>query len=91
MNFANWLENKNESYNYNPSIDGPPLEPHTISGAEVQIRQLATNIRTTFGLDPKWKDYQQQFQQATALLEKAASLLDDGTMSGDLRNAKQRP
>jgi hypothetical protein len=43
--------------NYNQNIDGPPLEPATISGAQVQIRQLAFNIRTTFVLDEKFIQY----------------------------------
>jgi hypothetical protein len=85
-NFYHWLQ----EVSYNQSIDGPPLQPHTISGAEVQIRQLASNIRTTFNLDPQWKDHQQQILKATQLLDQAADMLDDGSMGGDLRNAPHK-
>jgi hypothetical protein len=60
---------------YTPSIDGPPLEPHTISGAEVQIKQLASHIRTSFNLDDRWTQYHQQIAQAAELLNQAADLL----------------
>lgn len=85
--FYNWLQ----EVSYNQSIDGPPLMPKSISGAEVQIRTLASNIRTTFNLDPQWKEYQQQILKATELLDQAADMLDEsGKMSGDLRNAAHK-
>ena len=80
---------ENENYNYTPTIDGPPLEPHTISGAEVQIRQLSTNIRTTFNLDPRWNQYRNQIIEATNLLDKAADLIGN-VMSGEERNTPHR-
>lgn len=80
---------ENESYAYTPSIDGPPLEPHTISGAEVQIRQLATNIRTTFNLDERWKQHHQQILQATKMLDEAANMIGN-IMSGEERNTPHR-
>ena len=52
-------------------------QPDTISGAEVQIRTLAHNIRTAFSNDPKWNEYELQIQQATMLLDRAAGMLDD--------------
>lgn len=75
-----------ENLLYRPEIDGPPLNPHTISGAEVQIKQLASNIRTSFGLDPQWQDHKQRIIKAMNLLDQAAGLLDDGTMGGKMRN-----
>jgi hypothetical protein len=69
---------------YRPSIDGPALEPTTIAGAEHQIQSLATQIRTTFGIDPSFKEFNQQIQQATKLLEQAANLLGNN-MSGEQR------
>lgn len=80
---------ENENYSYTQSIDGPPLEPHTISGAEVQIRQLAKNIRTTFNLDERWKQYHAQILQATRLLDEAANTIGN-IMSGEERNSPHR-
>jgi hypothetical protein len=97
MNEANLDENTEEikphpmktrkgmSVPYNPSIDGPPLKPGTISGAEMQIKELATQIRTTFGLDPKWDDHKKQILDATKLLDQAADSIGD-YMDGDKRN-----
>lgn len=76
---------KGMSVTYNPSIDGPPLKPSTISGAEMQIKELATQIRTTFGLDPKWADHKDQIVAATKLLDQAADSIGD-YMDGDKRN-----
>jgi len=76
---------KGMSVPYNPSIDGPPLKPGTISGAEMQIKELATQIRTTFGLDPKWADHKKQILDATKLLDQAADSIGD-YMDGSLRN-----
>ena len=70
---------------YSERIDGPPLNPHTISGAENQIRALASNIRTTFNLDPRWKKYRDQILASTKHLEEAADALGE-KMSGDERN-----
>lgn len=80
---------ENENYNYAPSIDGPALEPHTINGAEMQIRQLARNIRTTFNLDERWKPYHAQILQATKLLDEAANTIGN-IMSGEERNTPHR-
>lgn len=80
-----WRANEN----YTASIDGPPLEPHTISGAEYQIRHLARNIRTTFNLDDRWKQYQQQISQATQLLDQAANTIGN-IMSGEERNTPHK-
>ena len=82
--YDEWRINE-EGYAYNSSVDGPPLEPHTIHGAENQIRTLARNIRTTFGLDPKWQQYKQQILKATQQLDEAANILGE-EMSGDERN-----
>ena len=83
------IEMYNESPNWNrvysASIDGPPLKPVSISGAEVQIRELAIQIRTTFGLDEKWNDHKQEILDATQLLDKAADQLGK-EMDGDKRN-----
>jgi hypothetical protein len=82
--FKEW-QIENENYSYSQHIDGPPLEPHTISGAEVQIRQLARNIRTTFNLDERWKQHHQQILKATELLDQAANAIGEA-MSGEERN-----
>jgi len=76
---------KGKSVTYSPSIDGPPLKPYTISGAEIQNKELATQIRTTFGLDPKWDDHKKQILDATKLLDQAADSIGD-YMDGSLRN-----
>jgi len=78
-----------EGYSYTPSIDGPALQPHTISGAEVQIRQLASNIRTTFNLDERWKEHHTQILQATKLLDDAANMIGN-VMSGEERNTPHK-
>jgi hypothetical protein len=70
---------------YIPSIDGPPLKPSTIAGVEVQIRELATQIRTTFGLDEKWDDHKNQIFDATKILDQAADQIGR-KMDGDKRN-----
>lgn len=67
--FTEWKMNES----YNPNIDGPPLEPHTLMGARTQIQILARNIRTTFGLDEKWNS--QAIHDATQHLEQAAMAL----------------
>ena len=93
-NFQEWLKTNtplHEYYGtYEPSLDGPPLLPHTISGAEIQIRHLASNIRTTFGIDPRWQDHKQRIHKVMELLDKAAGLLDDGTMNGEMRNTPHK-
>jgi len=65
--FQKWMENQ--------VSNEPLLQPYTLSGAEKQIRMLATNIRTTFGLDPKWESYKEQILAATQHLEEGANLL----------------
>lgn len=60
---------------YRASIDGPPLNPHTISGAENQIRELARQIRTTFGIDERWRVHKPQIVQACSILDKAADII----------------
>ena len=65
-------------YAYSPSIDGPPLEPKSIHGAENQIRTLAANIRTTFNLDPRWARYKDQILAATKHLDEGADALGTG-------------
>ena len=78
-----------QDYSYTQSIDGPPLDPHTISGAEVQIKQLARNIRSSFNVDERWKQYQRQISQATEMLEQAADLLGK-IMSSEERNTPHK-
>jgi hypothetical protein len=81
--FSQWSEN----CNYNPSIDGPPLDPHTIAGTEVQIRTLARNIRSSFVHRPnnRWKNYRDQIFKATELLDQAANSIGEN-MDGQNRN-----
>ena len=84
-----WLLSKNINENVIVALDGEPLKPRTISGAERQIRQLALEIRTTFGLDERFKNHP-GIQACSKLLEQAASVLDDGSLSGEERNAPHR-
>jgi hypothetical protein len=72
-------------YLYSQSIDGPPLEPTSISGAENQIRTLARNIRTSFNFDPRWKKFQDQILSATKHLDDGANMLGKN-MSREERN-----
>ena len=76
-----------KEWNYQPTIDGPALDPHTISGAEVQIRTLARNIRSSFVYMPnsKWADYRDQIFKACEMLDQAANTIGDN-MSGEIRN-----
>lgn len=80
--YKKWVES---AHPYSQSIDGPALSPTTIHGAENQIRVMALNIRTTFGLDKRFN--KAAIYKACELLEQAASLLDDGTLTGDTRNS----
>lgn len=73
-----------ENYNFNPHIDGQALSPHNISGSEVQIRHLARHLRTSFGLDPSFKDHP-QIAKAIELLDQAADIIGHD-MSGEDRN-----
>ncbi len=82
--YTNWLKKENSDI-YRPEIDGPPLKPKTIAGAEQQIRHLAYEIRGTFGSDPRLQAYKWQIQQATEMLERAASIIGN-VMSGEERN-----
>lgn len=55
--------------------------PGTLYEEAFQLKQKATDLRTTFGRDPKFSQFKEQIFQATLLLEKAADLLqvDDPT------------
>jgi hypothetical protein len=81
-----------EQITYQPLIDGPPLDPHTISGAEVQMRTLATHIRSNFVHIPnsKWLNFRNQILKACELLEQAANTIGEN-MDGELRNQKSVP
>lgn len=81
--FKEW----NEQIIYQPTIDGPPLDPHTISGTEVQIRTLASHIRSNFIHIPnsKWMDYKNQILTACEMLDRAANTIG-ANMDGELRN-----
>ena len=72
---------------YQPTIDGAPLDPRTIAGAEVQIRTLALRIRSNFVHIPnsQWSDYRNQILKATELMDQAANTIGEN-MSGELRN-----
>jgi len=87
--YKSWKINE-AAYAYTQSIDGPPLHPHTIAGAEVQIRTLAMNIRTTFKLDEKFAQFHEQIMKATTLLEQAADTIGQGDMSGEARNTAHK-
>ena len=80
-NFFEWAARLNEM-NYDQKLDGPPLMPHHISGAENQIRTLARNLRTTFNLDPEFQAHHEQIFKAAQLLDQAADIIGD-TMLGD--------
>ncbi len=76
-----WME-----LNFSQQIDGPALTPKNISGAEIQIRGLARNLRTTFLLDdPNFASHTEQIKEAISLLEKAADVIGRD-MSGDVRS-----
>ena len=60
--------------------DGPPLEPHTISAAENQIRILARNIRTTFNHDPNFVRFRDVLLKATNLMDDAAGIIGHAAM-----------
>ena len=79
----------NENYNYTPSIDGQPLNPHTIAATEQQIRYLARHIKSSFQLDDKWKKYEQQISLTTQLLDQAADTIGD-VMSAEERNTPHK-
>ena len=83
--FKEW----NEQVTYQQSIDGPPLDPHTISGAEVQIRTLALHIRSNFIHIPnsKWRDYRNQILAASEMLDRAANTIGEN-MDGEVRNQR---
>jgi len=83
--FKTWI---NEAH-YDPNIDGPPLRPMTIAQAEAQIRELATYIRTTFGVDPRFTEHKSNIFQATQSMEGIANQLTEG-MGDDLRNQAHR-
>lgn len=74
-----------ENVTFNPNIDGEPLNPKTIAGAEVQIRTLARNIRTSFGLDKSFGNNHQSIHKAAELIDQAANIIGND-MDGDLRN-----
>lgn len=73
-----------ETLSYIPEIDGPPLLPKHIHGAEVQIKNLAGNIRTTFGLDERYAKFKMQINKAADLLDEAANLIGN-VMSSEER------
>lgn len=85
--FNHWV---NESFVYNQQIDGPPLKTHTIAAAEVQIRQLALELRTSFGLDKRFEQYHDQIFKAAELLEKAVSTLESVRARGIDRNTPHK-
>jgi hypothetical protein len=66
-----------EMANYNPQLDGQPLKPTTISGAQNQIFELARNIRTTFMLDERFKPYAQYLRECEESLDHAAHVLSN--------------
>ena len=84
--FNEWMYTLSERLNYDQRVDGPPLHPNTISGAEVQIRYLASEIFTTFCVDPQFQQYREQIMQARSLMEQAADALGQG-MAPELRSA----
>lgn len=78
--FKEWTET------FNQNIDGPPLTPDTIMGAENQLKALARNIRTTFLLDPRFKN-NPGILEATNLIDKAADVIGND-VDGSLRQTK---
>jgi hypothetical protein len=78
-----------EYFNYQPAIDGPALDPSTISGSEVQIRTLARNIRSSFVHLPNspWIDFRDQILKACEILEQAVNIVGNN-MDGELRGKK---
>jgi len=88
ISFKEFRERYQESgYGYSQHLDGAPLKPKTIVGAEEQIYELAREIRTTFGLDKRWAMYKNQIVRATSMMDDAAKLLGEG-MSGEERSTE---
>jgi hypothetical protein len=67
--------------------DYTPIDLHTISGAEGQIRTLAAHIRSSFVYRPNspWLEYRDQILKAGELLNQAADLIGQN-MDGTTRN-----
>ena len=70
-NFNEWLE----SQYYQSSLDGPPLQPNSIPGAENQIKTLSINIRHLSRNKQFPKSVQESIFRATELLDQAANQL----------------
>jgi hypothetical protein len=80
--FKQWKE----AISYNQGLDGQPLAPRTISGSEIQIRTLASNIHNFVNVptSPVYQ-YRDQIFKTCELLEKAATIIGDN-MPQELRN-----
>jgi hypothetical protein len=70
-NFKTWQLTEGH-IQYNPRIDGEPLQPKTAMGAALQCEYLATQIRTTFGLDERFAAHRDAIHKCGELLEQAA-------------------
>ena len=82
-------EYRESNWGYSQHLDGPPLKPKTIAGAEQQIYKLAEEIRNTFGIDEKWARHKDQIFRATIMMDEAAELLGQG-MNAEERNDEHR-
>lgn len=77
MSFYKYLKENSPYWDfpYNPNSDGPPLKPNSISAAQIQIHELARNIRSSFFYDENFKEHEAEIRKATQLLDEAGKLL----------------
>ncbi len=83
------IANLMEGDQYRQGVDGPPLQPTTIHGAEHQLDQIAQNLEYTFGRDERFAQFKDDIAEAVNYIRKAVSVLGPVEM-GELRTARHK-